>query len=79
MLSVIDVLTPWEESLMKLTAGNREYFHFTVMNVLSEIAGNYNGKVVDLFKERFVCYFPQISDSKNLMAFQDGFECSIVK
>ena len=74
MLSVIDVLTPWEESLMKLTAGNREYFHFTVMqNALSEIAGNYNGKVDDLFKERFVCYFPQTSDSKKPNGFPRWF------
>ena len=52
----------------------RDYYS-TVINFLSQIIKQYNGKMVKSLGDRLLCYFLNVSDLNNEKAFEEIIEC----
>jgi CheY-like chemotaxis protein len=52
----------------------RDYYS-TVINFLSQIIKQYNGKIVKSLGDRLLCYFLNFSDLNNEKAFEEVIEC----
>ena len=52
----------------------RDYYS-TVINFLSQIIKQYNGKMVKSLGDRLLCYFLNVSDVNNEKAFEEIIEC----